>query len=135
MQLSQAPHRWWVNDAPSQKSPFRNKDTRGSFSRALPRRSNSRTTTIIQSTAAPSLPAFQAGAPATASPSELEAREELALRSSDVAIYGIPRSEWLVLKTPARYLGNEFGVRQILGGGEKNFLFFLFFYHSSSDKF
>lgn len=47
--------------------------------------------------------------PPTPSAAELEAREELALRSSDAAIYGIPRSEWLALDKPARYLGNEFG--------------------------
>ena len=40
-----------------------------------------------------------------------EEREELALQESTAAkIYGIPRSEWLALNGPARYLGNEFGA-------------------------
>lgn len=57
--------------------------------------------------AAPTTPGL--ATPSPPSPADLEAREELALRSSDVAIYGIPRGEWLALDKPARYLGNEFG--------------------------
>ncbi|KAG7672853.1 hypothetical protein KSW81_001792 [Nannochloris sp. 'desiccata'] len=52
---------------------------------------------------------IKSSSPSLPSAAELEAREELALRSSDAAIYGIPRSEWLALDKPARYLGNEFG--------------------------
>ncbi|CAG9463997.1 unnamed protein product [Pedinophyceae sp. YPF-701] len=40
-----------------------------------------------------------------------EREEEALLRDSAAAeIYGIPRSEWLKLQAPARYLGNEFGA-------------------------
>ncbi|KAK9820493.1 hypothetical protein WJX72_010859 [[Myrmecia] bisecta] len=48
---------------------------------------------------------------ATAARPAQELLEELALRSkASPSIYGIPRSEWLKLQTPARYLGNEFGA-------------------------
>ena len=39
----------------------------------------------------------------------MERREEERLREDEGDIYGIPRSEWVKLETPARYLGNEFG--------------------------
>jgi hypothetical protein len=44
------------------------------------------------------------------SPTELEAREELALQAGKGDIYGISRSDWVKLQAPARYLGNEFGA-------------------------
>lgn len=44
------------------------------------------------------------------SPRELETLAELELHMGESAIYGIPRSEWLALNSPARYLGNEFGA-------------------------
>ena len=49
--------------------------------------------------------------PPTSTPAELEALAEQELRNASSAdtIYGIPRSEWLQLNGPARYLGNEFG--------------------------
>lgn len=43
-------------------------------------------------------------------PQEREAEEEAKLRAEyATTIYGIPRSEWVRLNQPARYLGNEFG--------------------------
>lgn len=45
----------------------------------------------------------------SSSPNEMERREEERLREDEGDIYGIPRSEWVKLETPARYLGNEFG--------------------------
>lgn len=46
-----------------------------------------------------------------ADPRVAEELEELQLyKSKKAEIYGIPRSEWLKLNTPARYLGNEFGA-------------------------
>lgn len=50
----------------------------------------------------------QADSPA--SPAEQEVRAEAALLAGTGDIYGIPRSEWLALQSPARYLGNEFGA-------------------------
>lgn len=45
------------------------------------------------------------------SPQAREAMAEMELRSdSSTFIYGIPRTEWLALNSPARYLGNEFGA-------------------------
>lgn len=42
-------------------------------------------------------------------PQEREAEEEEKIRAGYSSIYGIPRSEWVRLNQPARYLGNEFG--------------------------
>lgn len=70
----------------------------------------------VQASAAPELEQAAAGGalldalpavPPVPSPEELEAREELALAAGKGDIYGIPRSEWLKLQSPARYLGNE----------------------------
>ena len=43
-------------------------------------------------------------------PAQLEAQAEGALQAGTGNIYGIPRSEWVRLQSPARYLGNEFGA-------------------------
>lgn len=107
MQLSQSPHKWGVNNAPCRQSPLFNTDHK-SLTRYYTN-SKPRSSAVPRSTSAPYVSGFPAAAPPPASPSQLEAREELALRSSDAAIYGIPRSEWLALDKPARYLGNEFG--------------------------
>lgn len=43
-------------------------------------------------------------------PSAAELAAERALVADTGDIVGIPRSEWLRLQAPARYLGNEFGA-------------------------
>ncbi|GAB4820873.1 hypothetical protein N2152v2_007919 [Parachlorella kessleri] len=50
------------------------------------------------------------GAPAQRGGVAQEQQEELALHAGARDIYGMPRSDWLRLQTPARYLGNEFGA-------------------------
>ncbi|PSC72413.1 Radical SAM domain [Micractinium conductrix] len=85
----------------------------------------------VQASAAPELEQAAAGGalldalpavPPVPSPEELEAREELALAAGKGDIYGIPRSEWLKLQSPARYLGNEFGaVHKAWGSAEIRF--------------
>jgi hypothetical protein len=53
---------------------------------------------------------------------EVEAREESMLKAGTGDIYGMPRSEWTRLQSPARYLGNEFGsVHKPWGDAEIRF--------------
>lgn len=48
--------------------------------------------------------------PGVMSPGSSELAEETRLASGAGDIYGIPRRDWLVLQSPARYLGNEWGA-------------------------
>ncbi|KAI3428063.1 hypothetical protein D9Q98_006447 [Chlorella vulgaris] len=60
--------------------------------------------------------------PSQPSGEEVEAREESMLKAGTGDIYGMPRSEWTRLQSPARYLGNEFGsVHKPWGDAEIRF--------------